>query len=439
MAVADEPATPTTWRGRVRKRVVASKTYAAVLRRLTPDLLSVRSSTAPEAQIRVRNLEFDADVLVYFADDYTKVYQVEQWLPVLEELNERHRVLILTRNLGTFRVVQGATSLGLVYARRLRDVNDVYQRSDFKVCLYVNNSLQNFQSLSWPRALHLHLNHGESDKVSAASNQAKAYDYVFVAGQAAVDRYCDNLVKFDATKLVRVGRPQLDLDYATGLAKSDRTTVLYAPTWEGDTEVMNYTSLPVFGSELVARLVANDMRVVYKPHPKLRTGTAPAVTAHARVLATLNAANETLPAADRHVVELDAPIQSLFPACDVMISDVSSVVLDWLYLYTDRPVWTTNPRGDAEALRHASPVSATTDLISRGDVPTIADLVREGIQNDARRAERAKMRGYYFDDIERGMSTKRFLDSVTEKISERDRLVSAVERTRTLEIGAAAD
>ncbi len=60
--------------------------------------------------------------------------------------------------------------------------------------------------------MHIHVNHGESDKVSMVSNQAKAYDKVFVAGEAAVRRHRAALVDFDESTLVRVGRPQLDLN-----------------------------------------------------------------------------------------------------------------------------------------------------------------------------------------------------------------------------------
>ena len=58
----------------------------------------------------------------------------------------------------------------------------LYDIGDFKVGIYVNNSNRNFQSLNNPRMLHVHVNHGESDKLSSFSNQVKAYDRVFVAG-----------------------------------------------------------------------------------------------------------------------------------------------------------------------------------------------------------------------------------------------------------------
>ena len=64
-----------------------------------------------------------------------------------------------------------------------------YEQHRPKLFLYVNNGRSNFQTLSYAPALHVHINHGESDKLSMVSNQAKAYDAVFTAGPAALRRH----------------------------------------------------------------------------------------------------------------------------------------------------------------------------------------------------------------------------------------------------------
>jgi hypothetical protein len=129
------------------------------------------------------NVKIPAEVVVYFADDVSRIYQMEQWLPVFELLNQRHSVLIIARQDATFRALRQRTALPILYLRRLRELNTVMQSNDFKVALYINNSALNFHALMFPTLVHVHLNHGESDKISMASNQAKAYDQVFVAGR----------------------------------------------------------------------------------------------------------------------------------------------------------------------------------------------------------------------------------------------------------------
>ena len=132
------------------------------------------------------------------------------------------------------------------------------------------HGLRNFQSLIWADAAHVHVNHGESDKVSMVSNQAKAYDRVFVAGEAAVLRHRAALVDLDESRLIRVGRPQLDLNPEPVIPTSTQPTVLYAPTWEGEDESNNFTSLDCYGVQIVQAVLAlPGVRVIYKPHPAL--------------------------------------------------------------------------------------------------------------------------------------------------------------------------
>ena len=155
-----------------------------------------------------------AEVVVYFADEPRRLYQLRQWLPVFEWLDRRRRVLLVTRDAGSFHALGRLTGLARVLVERLPELVGLYAGGGFKVVVYVNNSARNFQSLAARQLLHVHVNHGESDKSCMVSNQVKAYDRVFVVGPAAVDRYRRGLLELDPGKLVLVGRPQLDLPRA---------------------------------------------------------------------------------------------------------------------------------------------------------------------------------------------------------------------------------
>ena len=432
----DASANPSQLRHRARRSltvlrewVTTRRTYAKLLLRLSPNMLHARTEASPSLS-SMWNIRFSVDVIVYFADDALRIYQVEQWLPVLEKLNEQHSVHVLTRNLASFRILQETTPLGILYARRVRDLNHLLQHSDPKICLYVNNSGANFQMLSWPRLLHVHLNHGESDKISMASNQAKAYDRVFVAGDAAVDRYKANLIDFDGSTLVPVGRPQLDLTKPVKLPKTTCRTVMYAPTWEGETDAMNYTSVNVFGDRLVRQLVQHEgVRLVYKPHPRVITGTAPVIAAHERIVAAIKAANAERATGDKHVIALDGSILDLMAACDLLISDVSSVALDWLYLHTERPLWMADPREDEERLLHASPAAGGSYLLSKPGVASATMRILESIDNDEKKPAREQLRQYYFGDLAPGQSTQRFVEEIDALVSLRDKLVLSHDTT----------
>ena len=365
-----------------------------------------------------------AHVLAYFADDPTRSYQLIQWLPVLEQLDHQHPVEIVARNEETAELLAGRTRLPITLAPGFAELTQVYADSDAKVVLYCNNSMLNFQSLLDGRKLHVHINHGESDKQSMASNNAKAYDRVFVAGEAAVQRHEAGLLEFDTTRLVRIGRPQLDLRPPSLLEPSGRRTVLYAPTWEGDAAYNDYTSVDTLGADIVrAVLDVPDVRLVYKPHPKVTTSEADAIRdAHGEILDLVAEAARRDPEAG-HVAVTTGDILAVMPDCDAMITDVSSVGLDWLYLRTEKPIFITDRHLDAERLRQEVPVSRCADVLQEVDVAELTELIAARLEYDEHHLARVAMRHHYFDDLQVGESTTRFQESVAELVALRDRLV----------------
>jgi CDP-glycerol glycerophosphotransferase (TagB/SpsB family) len=272
--------------------------------------------------------------------------------------------------------------------------------------------------------LHVHINHGESDKQSMVSNNAKAYDRVFVAGEAAVQRHLAGLMELDAAKLVRIGRPQLDLRPEALLPESGRRTVLYAPTWEGDAEYNDYTSVDVFGPAIVRSILAvPDVRLVYKPHPKVATSTTPAIRDnHRTMLAMVADAARRDPAAG-HVAVTEGDILAVMPSCDAMVTDVSSVGLDWLYLRTEKPIFITDRHHDGERLRQDVPVSRCADVVDGHNLGELTGLIASRLVHDEHQIARAAMRHHYFDDVRVGESTDRFLAEVGALVALRDRLV----------------
>ncbi|MCX6395175.1 MAG: CDP-glycerol glycerophosphotransferase family protein [Propionibacteriales bacterium] len=366
------------------------------------------------------------EILAYFADDATRAYQLIQWLPVLERLDETRPVAIVSREPETAALIRSRTFLPVHEAVDFPDLIALYADLDAKVVLYCNNGMRNFQSLLNNKMLHVHINHGESDKQSMVSNNAKAYDRVFVAGEAAVLRHSLGLIGFDTDKLVRVGRPQLDLRPEPVLDPSDRRTVLYAPTWSGDAEYNDYTSVDVFGPEIVEQVLAvPNVRLVYKPHPKVTTSLLPAIQVnHATILRLIAEATAHDPAAGHRAI-CRGDILAVFPGCDAMITDVSSVGLDWLYLQTDKPLLITDRYDDPERLRTEVPVSRCADTVDSTNLEELRSLLVDRLEHDQHRIARAAMRHHYFDDLGVGDSTRQFIAEVDDLALLRDELIGA--------------
>jgi hypothetical protein len=362
-------------------------------------------------------------VAVYFADDPRKLYQLRQWLPVLMRLDREHPVTIVMRNRKTYDALE--TPLRKVLAPAFPDLVQLYECSDFKVAVYVNNSVHNFHSLMQRQMLHVHVNHGESDKVCMVSNQVKAYDRVFIAGEAARRRHRAALMEFDESKLVAVGRPQLDLRPAPVLPPSTQRTVLYAPTWEGENASNNYTSVDVLGPAIVEKILAvPDVRIVYKPHPRVAVSPIPSVAAaHREIVRLLSCA---------HLVLEEGDILAVFPSCDLMITDVSSVGLDFLYLRPDQPMFIADRYDDRERLHTDAPISRCADVIDSATIGPLTATVAGRLDHDEYRSARASVRSLYFGDLAPGESTTRFLAAIDDAVRTRDAHLS----TSTLEVPA---
>lgn len=366
-----------------------------------------------------------ADVVVHFAEAPDRAYQLDQWLPVLEGLAQRRRVLLVLRDMRTLRVVAARTTLPVVGVPSFHGLIGLYERNQFKLGIYVNNGDRNFQSLSNSRMLHVHVGHGDSDKVSSFSNQAKAYDRVFAAGPVAARRYSEGLMAFDERKIVMVGRPQLDLSFTDPLVQSARRTMLYAPTWEGATESNNWTSVDCYGPRIAeAALALPDVRLVYKPHPRIEGSRSAAVgRAHQSILRQIESANARDPEAG-HVAVTEGNILSMFAGCDMLVGDVSSVCLDFLYLRADRPILLTDRGSDREKLEAASPLAAATDVIDETTIDSLPGVLASRLEHDALGEKRAAVRAAYFGELAPGASMVAFVDAIDSLVDCRDELIA---------------
>ncbi|MGB7980251.1 MAG: CDP-glycerol glycerophosphotransferase family protein [Candidatus Nanopelagicales bacterium] len=393
--------------------------------------LSARAVIEGEVEARGESIDASAllrngwrapqvDALFYFPDTVSKIYQIEQWLPVIAAHSGDLNFGIVTRARSSWTALMGMDLPAPSFlAVAFPSLMDLYRVLEPKAIIYPNNGLRNFQSLVWADATHIHVNHGESDKVSMVSNQAKAYDRVFVAGEAAVRRHRAALVEFDEATLVKVGRPQLDLFPAPTLPVSTRRTVLYAPTWEGEDEMNNFTSLDCYGRALIGALLAiPDVRVVYKPHPRVVLSAVPAIAAaHSQIVALIAAAAAADPSAG-HEYQPSGDILALFPRVDLLVSDISSVGLDFLYSRVEAPIVLTDRRTDRPGLLREAPIAAAAHIVDATTVGTAAADITALLATDRFAAQRTRMRAFYFDDAAPGESTRKFHAALLRSIDE---------------------
>ncbi|PJJ62348.1 CDP-glycerol:poly(glycerophosphate) glycerophosphotransferase [Compostimonas suwonensis] len=360
---------------------------------------------------------------IYFADDDVNMYQIRQWYKPLAELAKTWPVVILSRNATAANVLLDESPVPVAYVRKVVDLETFIAEQDLHLVLYVNQNTRNFQMMRYGRRWHVFINHGESDKMYMTTNQFKAYDYAFVAGDAAVERLGRVLWDYDFDKrAIRIGRPQAD-HYSGALpyTPDDRGVVLYAPTWEGDRAAAAYGSIATHGVALVRDLLASGAyRVIYRPHPRSGVVDGAYAAADREIVALLAAANASDPSA-QHVHDTGAELGWQLQAADVAIVDISAMVYDRLAagkpLLITRPV---NPQAQIDSHGYLS----DCEWLDAADAPRIVRRI-DALSHDPQSAARlAHWVAHYFGDTTPGAATARFHSAVEHLLEEWERFAA---------------
>lgn len=359
------------------------------------------------------------DVLLHFPDLPVNLYQVRQWYGPLEQLSRQRSVAILCYEPETAEIIRRETSLPvLIIKGGATDFDHVRDVHDPKVILYPNQNYTNFGILGLNTCQHAFICHGESDKIYMASNWLKVFNYNLVAGEAARDRLRRRLFGYDVeARTIEIGRPQIDVDASAPVEFDDtRTTVLYAPTWEGGRTSMRYGSVASHGVALVNAILADSrLRLVYRPHPRTGMVLAEHRQSDDQIRLLIEHAKAADPGAG-HLVDETAFGWQL-DAADVMIADISAVAYDWLT--TAKPLIMTQPAEEAAVI---DPMSFIADmpLITAAEAGKITDLLWALMDDPAHVSKIGSWSRYYYGDTSPGSSMQRFLDAVDRMAEERD-------------------
>ena len=348
---------------------------------------------------------FPGAIIVFFPGGRDNLYQLLPWLPALERLDAAYGVTLVFRDSRMASEARAASAIDCVTLSSIGQLDAILALSDIKLALYLNHSLFNFECLRFPSLVHVYLGHGDSDKAVSVSNQVKAYDYCFLAGQGALDRTAAGTMLYDAAgHSVLIGQPQLSDEHLAPDLDPSRQTVLYAPTWESSQPSMCYSSLRTQGLRL-AKTLRGSYRFIYRPHPAMGALDPAFARADAEVRAV----------ADR--VDVGVPLERSFADADLLISDVSAIVLSWLP--TGKPVIVTTPRVGV-------PRSRVLDVVP--PLPEDADpaaIVAAQLAHDQAKDARSSLVEYYFGDTTPGVAVTRFIEACGELITLRDQQWSA--------------
>ncbi|MDR1798753.1 MAG: CDP-glycerol glycerophosphotransferase family protein [Bifidobacteriaceae bacterium] len=326
------------------------------------------------------------------------LHQLTMWLDHLKALGKPFFVLTRTRE--NFREVAAAfPDVPVLLRVGLDTVGDAVAPS-LKSVFYVNTAILNDHMLRYAHLTHIQLNHGDSDKIASYSPVFRSYDKNFVAGQAAIDRFTAAGLATAPGFFVIVGRPQVaGVRPARGPLRDQTAPVaLYAPTWAGNTADSFYSSLPE-GPQVVQALLDRGCTVVFRPHPywAKHHRTAAGREAVCKLLAEDAAATGRA-----HVygprAESELSVFDCFNLADLMVSDVSSVVGD--YLYSDKPLVMMAVNTPVERFVEEFPVARAAYVVDGSRVAaSLEDALDLAFGDDPLAVARRQLKAYYLGDI----------------------------------------
>lgn len=336
-------------------------------------------------------------------------YQASMWLPYLERLGVPFFVLVRTS--ANFYEVSKLTKAPIILRVGLEDLDPIVCPS-LKVVFYANTAVRNSHMIRFPHLTHIQLNHGDSDKIASVSPTFRQYDKNFVAGQAAIDRFAKHGVATRADQFVIVGRPQLETVAAAArpIAAMEQPTVLYSPTWSGFYDDSDYSSLPA-GKAIVQALLDRGCTVIFRPHPYARKHRANAAACAEIIELLVQDQKETgRPHVFGPAAETEMSVVDCFNASDAMVSDVSSVVSD--YLISGKPFAMAAVSAHGDAFVQEFPLAEAAyvfDVVAEA-APEFAALLPDMLGEDSRAAVRQRLRSYYLGDTPAAEVVDRFVE-----------------------------
>jgi hypothetical protein len=359
-------------------------------------LLRLRARQQAELKLHHALEDYAPAFLLYWEAPCGSSHQIAMWLPYLERLERRF--IIVLRTADTFAETLQLTEAPVIVRRYVSEL-DTLITSSLKAAFFVNTAPKNAHMVHYLGITQIQLNHGDSDKAPSYRRVFRMYDRNFVAGQAAIDRFASHGVEVPRDAFEIVGRPQVEsIEVAAApITANTAKRVLYAPTWFGYLEDSRYSSLPI-GAAIVQALIDRGCTVIFRPHPW--TARTPALSAAAAEIDGLLAADMGR-TGRQHRFGSAATAGSIFEtfnAADAMVSDVSSVIPD--FLYSEKPFAVTSmvPGVELEEFIKEFPL-AQAGYVLAGDLSNLDRVLTDLLDTDPVAGRRRELKTYYLGDF----------------------------------------
>jgi hypothetical protein len=359
-------------------------------------LLRLKSRRSAERMLPEALAAYAPTFLLYWEAPPGSLHQIAMWLPYLSRLNRPYMVVLRTPD--TFADTVALASVPVLVRRYVSEL-DVLIAPTLKTAFFVNTAPKNAHMVHYLGINQIQLNHGDSDKAPSYRRAFRMYDKNFVAGQAAIDRFANNGVAVPRDVFEIVGRPQVEgvKIQECPIAKREVPRVLYAPTWYGYLEDSRYSSLPI-GAKIVQALIDRGCVVIFRPHPWVwRT---PGLASASRDIDELLAADASRTGRS-HIFgppAMTGSILETFNQVDALVSDVSSVVPD--FLYSEKPFALTLMAAETTTAEFLADFPlARGGYLLNSDLSNLDMVLQQLLADDPAWSLRRQLKAYYLGDF----------------------------------------
>lgn len=359
----------------------------------------------------IRNHRENARFLLHIGDGVEAAFQVDLWYSFTKAVDPA--LILVIRSDALYRKLRATRpELYVEYVKAGLEAEKLVSACPkLTGVLYVSNTGNTVHFLRLNHLRHVFVGHGDSEKAASCHKFFRAYDEVWTAGLAHIDRFKNSGLDFSSIRFRIVGRPTM-----RGLlsVKADASSgnFLYLPTWEGFQADQEYTSLAAAGTFIPDLVKLTGRHAVIKLHP-LTGKRNPALLDVEQALRESSAH----PEGGILVVEKNKPVTDTMAESDFLVADISSVVSDYLTL--GRPIF-LHVLEDDSLRKSTSSMPPEAYCYTFSKPAALLELVERVILkgDDYLRENRERAR-QYFVDVERTLGCQ-FEEELRAMIAQRE-------------------
>lgn len=356
--------------------------------------LGVKKYISSQVTSAIQN--YQPDFVFYFSAPSAKfVYHINMWLPYLKATKLKFYIMVREKK-HVGKLIELTDDIPIIVATNLKAI-ERYLPYSVKLAFYANNGTKNTHLVRYNNIQHIQLLHGDSEKPPSFNPVSKMYDKLFVSGQRAIDRYVENGVTIDPNVFEIIGRPQIsNIDVFPIRKEHTAHTVLFAPTWVGFHEDTKFSSL-FYIYEVIKYLVESKyrIRIILRLHPVTNRKEH-------KTAAYLKQIENLLVKRDHtHILYSDRDIIDDFNDSDCIVTDTSSVPID--FLYSEKPIIHIDVNDLSDYFKKDKRYEQYSKCVYmiNSDYNNLEEVFKNVFEDDTLLESRKKVKSYYHGSFEK--------------------------------------